>query len=53
MRNELDSIAANQVRELVELPFDRKPISKIGSSRSNVRQMDLIDKYKACLMVKV
>lgn len=53
MRNELVSIATNQVRELVDLPIARKPISKIGSSRSNVRQMDLIDKYKARLMVKL
>lgn len=39
-RDELDSIVANQVPELVHLPSDLKFMVINGSSRSNLRQID-------------
>ena len=52
MRDEMDSMAKNQVWELVDLPPGRKTIGNKWVFKIKRKADGLIDKYKACLVAK-
>jgi len=52
MRDELDSMARNEVWELVDLPPRRKPIGSKWVFKVKRRADESLDKFKARLVVK-
>jgi hypothetical protein len=52
INNELESIMSNHTWELVELSHKTKPIGCKWMFKKKLKANDIIDKYKACLVVK-